>query len=434
VTPPSGSTAATAADGAAAGPSEPSAVTPPPSIIGRLAAALSYREFRILWMGACTSSIGTWMQEVAQNWLVLELTNSAKYLALDAFLGELPLILFTLIGGVVADRKDRRKVLLISQVIQMASAFTLAGLVLSRHVEVWHVLVLSFVTGCAQAFGGPAYQSLIPSLVRKEHLPNAIALNSIQFNIARVLGPLLAAAALHAFGTVACFGLNGLSFLVVIAALLALRPGQPPSTGRRMLEELGIGLGHVWNDIALLKLTVLGFASTFLGVPLLTFLPVFTRNIFHGDVGLYSRLMACSGVGAIAGALVVAWLGRFRHMGITAMLLQMLAGALILGFTLTQSVTVAYVLLLVIGAAIMITYSLYTSLTQLIVPNELRGRVMSVYMLAFRGGMPLGSLVTGFLVDQVGAPLAIAGNGVMLSAVAIWFLIRHRTFVDRHTS
>ncbi len=160
-------------------------------------------------------------------------------------------------------------------------------------------------------------------------------------------------------------------------------------------------------------------------MPLLTFLPVFTRNIFHGDVGLYSRLMACSGVGAIAGALVVAWLGRFRHMGITAMLLQMLAGALILGFTLTHSVTVAYVLLLVIGAAIMIAYSLYTSLTQLIVPNELRGRVMSVYMLAFRGGMPLGSLVTGFLVDQVGAP-AIAGNGVC-SARSIWFLFAHRT-------
>jgi predicted MFS family arabinose efflux permease len=179
---------------------------------------------------------------------------------------------------------------------------------------------------------------------------------------------------------------------------------------------------------------VLAFASTFLGVPLLTFLPVFTKNVFHGDVGLYSRMMACSGVGAIAGALVVAWLGRFRHMGITAMLLQVLAGMLILAFTLTQSVSVSYVLLLVIGAAIMITYSLYTSLTQLIVPNELRGRVMSVYMLAFRGGMPLGSLVTGFLVDQAGAPRAIAGNAVLLSAVAIWFLVRHRTFVDRHTS
>src|SRR5207342_661278 len=163
--------------------------------------------------------------------------NSAKYLALDAFLGELPLILFTLIGGVVADRQDRRKVLLISQVIQMTSAFTLAGLVLSRHVEVWHVLVLSFVTGCAQAFGGPAYQSLIPSLVRKEHLPNAIALNSIQFNIARVLGPLLAGIALHRFGMVSCFTLNGLSFLVVIGSLLSLHIQHvPPAKTRHMWD------------------------------------------------------------------------------------------------------------------------------------------------------------------------------------------------------
>jgi MFS family permease len=410
-------------------------VTPPAGVIGRLAAALSYRDFRVLWMGACTSSIGTWMQEVAQNWLVLELTNSAKYLALDAFLGELPILLFTLIGGVIADRQDRRKVLLASQVIQMTSAFALAGLVLSGHVRVWHVLVLSFVTGFAQAFGGPAYQSLIPSLVRKEHLPNAIALNSIQFNIARVLGPLLAAAALHAFGSVSCFGLNGLSFLVVIAALLSLRPAHPPSTPRRrMLDELGTGLRHVRDDAALRKLTVLAFSSTFLGVPLLTFLPVFTKNVFHGDVGLYSRMMAFSGVGAIAGALVVAWLGRFRHMGITAMLLQVLAGALIMAFTLTQSVLVSNALLLVTGAAIMITFSLYTSLTQLIAPNELRGRVMSVYMVAFRGGMPRGSLVTGLFVDQIGAPAAIGANGVLLAAVAVWFLMRHRSFVDLHTS
>jgi MFS family permease len=434
VTPPTGSTAAAAGDPVDAS-SGPATGTPPPSIIGRLAAALTYRDFRILWMGACTSSIGTWMQEVAQNWLVLELTNSAKYLALDAFLGELPILLFTLIGGVIADRQDRRKVLLASQVIQMASAFTLAGLVLFGHVHVWHVLVLSFVTGFAQAFGGPAYQSLIPSLVRKEHLPNAIALNSIQFNIARVLGPLLAAAALHAFGTGACFGLNGLSFLVVIAALLSLRHLQPPPGIRhRMMHELGIGLRHVRNDPALFKLTVLAFSSTFLGVPLMTFLPVFARNVFHGDVGEYSRMMACSGVGAIAGALVVAWLGRFRLMGLTAMLLQTLAGALIMAFTLTHVVWISYVLLLVTGAAIMITFSLYTSLTQLIAPNELRGRVMSVYMVAFRGGMPLGSLVTGFAVDQVGAPTAILVNGLLLSIVAIWFLVRHRSFVDLHTA
>ena len=411
---------------------------PPPPHTGlrRIGAALHYRDFRVLWFGAFTSTIGTWMQKVAQNWLVLTITgsSSAFFLGLDSFLGELPILLFTVVGGVIADRYDRRRLLLMSQYIQMTTAFTLAALVYFNRIHIWQVLTLSVITGLAQAFGGPAHQSLLPSLVGKDDVPNAIAFNSIQFNLARVIGPLLAGGALAAFGMAACFGLNGLSFLVVIAALLSLRPGQPPSTGRRMLDELGIGLGHVWNDIALLKLTVLAFASTFLGVPLLTFLPVFTKNVFHGDVGLYSRLMACSGVGAIAGALVVAWLGRFRHMGITAMLLQMLAGVLILGFTLTHSVGVSYVLLLVIGAAIMITYSLYTSLTQLIVPNELRGRVMSVYMLAFRGGMPLGSLVTGFLVDQVGAPLAIAGNGVLLSAVAIWFLIWHRTFVDRHTS
>ena len=194
---------------------------------------MSYRDFRILWMGACTSSIGTWMQKVAQSWLVLELTNSAKYLALDAFLGELPILLFTLIGGVVADRRDRRKLLLASQVIQMSSAFTLALLVFAGRVHIWHVLMLSFMTGCAQAFGGPAYQSLIPSLVRKEHLPNAVALNSIQFNIARVLGPLLAGAALHSFGMAACFGLNGLSFLVVIAALLSLHAPHTPRVGAR---------------------------------------------------------------------------------------------------------------------------------------------------------------------------------------------------------
>jgi MFS family permease len=435
VTPPSGSSAAAAAADPVATTAEPLSGPPRGGIVGRLAAAFSYRDFRILWFGACTSSIGTWMQEVAQNWLVLDLTNSAKYLALDAFLGELPILLFTLIGGVVADRQDRRKVLLASQVIQMTSAFTLAGLVLFGYVRVWHVLVLSFVTGFAQAFGGPAYQSLIPSLVRKEHLPNAIALNSIQFNIARVIGPLLAAAALHAFGSVSCFGLNGLSFLVVIAALLSLKQlAPPPAAKRRMRDELGTGLKHVWNDEALAKLTILAFSSTFLGVPLLTFLPVFTKYIFHGDVGQYSKMMACSGVGAIAGALVVAWLGRFRHMGVTAMLLQTLAGGLIVAFTVTRAIWLSYVLLLVTGAAIMITFSLYTSLTQLIAPNELRGRVMSVYMVAFRGGMPLGSLLTGFVVDQAGAPLAIGANGALLSAVAIWFLLHHRSFADSHTA
>ncbi len=379
-------------------------------------------------MGACTSSVGTWMQKVAQSWLVLELTDSAKYLALDAFLGELPILLFTLIGGVVADRRDRRKLLLASQVIQMTSAFTLALLVFGGRVHIWHVLMLSFASGCAQAFGGPAYQSLIPSLVRKEHLPNAIALNSIQFNIARVLGPLLAGVALHAFGTAACFGLNGVSFLVVIGALLSLNaPHTAKASGRRMLDELGTGLKYVRDEKDLLTLTVLALASTFLGVPLLTFLPVFARNVFHADVGQYSQMMAWSGIGAIAGALAVAWLGRFRHMGRAALVIQLLSGILTVAFALSRALWVSHVLLLVTGAGMMIVFSLLTSLVQLIAPNEMRGRVMSVYMVAFRGGMPLGSLVTGVVVDQAGAPFAIAVNGALLSVLAAWFLFRFRT-------
>jgi predicted MFS family arabinose efflux permease len=396
-------------------------------VLARVAAALRYRDFRVLWAGACTSSIGTWMQKVAQNWLVLELTDSAQYLALDAFLGELPILLFTLIGGVVADRWDRRKLLLASQCMQMASAFTLALLVYSQHVEIWHVLVLSFVTGLAQAFGGPAYQSLIPSLVEHEHLPNAIALNSIQFNIARVLGPLLAGVALHQFGSAACFGLNGASFLVVIAALLSLRAvHSPPANPRRMLEELGTGLKYVRDGASLRTFTVLAFASTFLGVPLLTFLPVFTKNVFHADVGRYSTMMAWSGVGAIAGALVVAWLGKFRHMAITALSLQFMTGLLIASFTFSRLDWLTNGLLLVTGAAMMITFSLFTSLVQLIAPNDMRGRVMSVYMVAFRGGMPLGSLATGVVVDRAGAPAAIAINGVLLTTVACWFLLRRK--------
>ena len=178
-------------------------------ILRRALAAFTYRDFRVLWFGAFTSTVGTWMQKVAQSWLILELTKSSFYLGLDDFLGQLPILLLTLIGGVIADRHDRRQLLLGSQYVQMATAFTLAALVYWDIVRIWHILALSFITGLAQAFGGPAYQSLMPSLVEKKDLPNAIALNSIQFNLARVFGPLLAGATLAAFGTALCFGLNG---------------------------------------------------------------------------------------------------------------------------------------------------------------------------------------------------------------------------------
>ncbi len=399
----------------------------PPTPLRRLAAALTYRDFRVLWLGAFASSIGTWMQRVAQSWLVLTLAgaSSAFYLGLDSFLGEAPILLFTLIGGVVADRRDRRHLLVISQCVQMGAAFTLAALVYWDLVQIWHVLTLSVITGLAQAFGGPAYQSLIPSLVDKQHLPNAIALNSIQFNLARVIGPLLAGAALAAFGMVACFGLNGLSFLAVIAAILSLHIRHiPAATGTRMREELQGGFAYVRSQRGLVGLIVLAFATTFLGTPVLTFLPLFAQNVFGGGVTQYTELMAFAGAGAVTGALVVAWLGRFRHMGLAVLALQVAFGTLVVLFAMTRLLWLNELLLFAAGACMVMVFAMLSSLVQLIAPNEMRGRVMSIYMVAFRGGMPLGSLVAGWIATLTSAPVVLTVNGFLLSCVAAWFLLK----------
>jgi MFS family permease len=390
----------------------------------RTLAAFSYRDFRVLWFGAFTSTVGTWMQKVAQSWLVFDLTKSSFFLGLDDFLGQLPILLLTLVGGVVADRYDRRRLLLGSQYIQMTAAFILAALVFFGHVRIWHILSLSFVTGLAQAFGGPAYQSLVPTLVHKKHLPNAIALNSIQFNLARVCGPLLAGVALF-FGTAACFGLNGLSFLVVIVALMSLHIKHiRPADQKPMLQEMKGGLAYARSEPSIIALTVLAFLTTFLGLPLLTFLPVFAREIFHGEVSIYTHMMAFSGAGAVIGALVVAWLGRFKHMGLTLLIVQALFGALIVAFALSRVWWWSCVLLFCTGAALIVVFSMTASLVQLIVPDHLRGRVVSIYMVAFRGGMPLGSLAGGYAASLTSAPHVLTVNGALVSVVALYFLIR----------
>ncbi len=397
-------------------------------------AAFTYRDFRVQWFGACTSSIGTWMQIVAQNWLVLSLTGSAFFLGLDAFLQQLPIILFTLIGGVLADRIDRRRTLLMSQYLQMATSGTLAVLMYFHVVQIWHILLLSFTTGIAQSFGGPAYQSLIPSLVDKKDLPNAVALNSIQFNVARVIGPLLFGATLVVFGTWgynepqamnACFLLNSLSFLVVIYALMSLHVKHiPPAAPKRLRDELRIGLTYVRNHDSLVALIVLAATTTFLGFAVLTFLPIFAQKVFHEGASTYSHLMAFSGAGSIVGALIVAWLGKFRRMGLTALVVQAIYGLFILGFAASHTLWLSDILLFMTGASLMVVFSTVTSLIQLIAPNEMRGRVMSIYMVAFRGGMPLGSLVSGYLATFLGAPIVIGVNGILLVVVAAYFLVR----------
>jgi MFS family permease len=399
--------------------------TPRHPVIGRAFAAFHYRDFRVLWFGAFTSTVGNWMQQVAQSWLVFELTRSSFYLGLDYFCGQLPILLLTLIGGVVADRHDRRYVLLGSQLVQMATAFTLAALIYLNLVRVEYILLLSFITGLGQAFGGPAYQALIPSLVQKKDLPNAIALNSIQFNLARVFGPLLAGATLAAFGSAACFGLNGLSFFVVILALLSMNIKHvKPSDPKPMLQELKGGLRYAKGEPTIVALTILAALTTFLGLPLLTFLPVFARDIFHGDVNRFSHMMAFSGAGAVCGALVVAWLGRFKHMGRTLLLTQVAFGALITAFALSRILWLSNALLFFSGAALLMTFSMTSSLVQLIVPDNLRGRVMSIYMVAFRGGMPLGSLAAGYAASRTSTPLVLEVNGVLIMCVGVYFLIK----------
>ena len=394
----------------------------------RIAVALTHRNFRLLWMGALTSSIGTWMQKVAQAWLIVTMTGStsAFYLGLDSFLGEVPILLFTLIGGVVADRRDRRHMMLTSQAIQMSVAVILAVLIFTEKIHIAQILTLSFIAGCAQAFGGPAYQSLIPTLVGKEHLPNAIALNSIQFNLARVIGPMIAGAALAAFGMVACFGLNGISFLFVIAAILALKDVHvPPSATESMVHQLRGGLRYVRDDPNMITVMILAFTGAFLGLPLLTFLPVFTRDVFHQDVGLYTKLMTCSGAGAVTGALVVAWLGKNKHMGRILLIFLALFGGAMVAFSLSRNIYLSAAILFCGGALLTLCFSLSTSLAQLLAPPELRGRVVSIYMVAFRGGSPLGGLASGWLVTQVGsAPMVLTVNGIALALVAVFFLIR----------
>jgi MFS family permease len=396
--------------------------------------AFVYRDFRVQWFGACTSSIGTWTQLTAQNWMVLSLTGSAFFLGLDAFLQQLPIMLFTLIGGVLADRRDRRATLLTSQYIQMATSATLALLVYFGVVQIWHILALSFITGCAQAFGGPAYQALIPSLVDTKDLPNAVALNSIQFNVARVIGPLVFGATLAICtkwgfsdpqAMAVCFALNSASFLVVIYTLMSLHVKHiPPTAVKRMREELEIGLSYVRHQGSLVALIVLAAATTFLGFAVLTFLPIFTERIFKEGATTYSRLLAFSGAGSIVGALIVAWLGKFKRMGLTALVVQAVYGALIIAFAASRQMWLSEILLFLTGTALMIVFSTVTSLVQLIAPNEMRGRVVSIYMVAFRGGMPIGSLVSGYLATAIGAPQVITINGALLILVAAYFLTR----------
>jgi predicted MFS family arabinose efflux permease len=398
-------------------------------LLKRVFKAFEYRDFRLLWFGACTSSIGTWMQTVAQNWLVLEITNSPFLLGLDSFLGQIPIFLFSLIGGVVADRVDRRRLLIGSQMVQMSCAFLLAALFAFGKVHVWHILSLSFVVGLAQAFGGPAYQALIPTLVAAKDLPNAIALNSIQFNLARVIGPMLGGLALTSLGAAWCFTFNGISFVAVIIALswLPMRPLAASSAS--LLASLKEGFGFIQRQHAMAPLIVLAFLMTLLGIPLLVFLPVVVKDVFHMGPRIFTLLLCISGAGAVAGALIVAAFGHIHRKGLATLLTLVNLGILMTAFAMSTSLILSGILLVVAGAALVAVFAMISSLVQLITPDEMRGRVMSVYNVAFRGGMPIGALISGELISKYSVGAVLAGNGVLLAVLGLYFLVFHKPVV-----
>lgn len=395
-------------------------------MISRVFKAFRYRDFRIMWFGACTSSIGTLMQTFAQAWLVLQLSKSPFLLGLDSFLGSIPIVLFSLVGGVFADRTERQKLLLGSQFIQMACAFLLAILFATGVVQIWHILALSFIVGTAQSFGGPAYSALIPTLVKTEDLPNAIALNSIQFNVARVIGPTVGGVAL-VLGASWCFALNGISFVAVIISLLIIHPHFVPSKSREsVFTSMKEGIHFIRRQGAMQALIVLAFMMTLLAFPLIVFLPVFAKDVFHGGPNLYTIFLVCSGIGSICGALTIAWLGKHKHMGLLVLLMLLGLGILIGAFALSRNFLLSCGLIFLSGATLLSVFTSIGSLVQLIAPDNMRGRVLSVYNMAFRGGMPVGSLVVGALVKQFTAPVVLAWNGVLLTLLALYFLLVHR--------
>ncbi len=390
----------------------------------RIFKAFQYRDFRLMWIGACTSSIGTWMQIVAQGWLIYRLSHSAFLLALDQFLGGIPIFLLSLLGGVIADRMERRRILLGSQYIQLASAGILTILVATGRVHVWEILSLSLVSGFAQAFGGPAYQALIPTLVERDDMPNAIALNSIQFNLAVTVGPALGGMVLARFGEKWCFGLNALSFLAPIVALTMITTRfLPEKTTDSMLSSFKQGIRFVRKQGSMEALIFLAFCMTALSMPMRTYFPVFVKDIFRRGPETYGQLLSMMGIGSICGSLAIASLGNFRHKGRIALTMLICLGLGISAFALSKSLAVSYVVVLLVGFSMMAVFATVNSLVQLITTNEMRGRVMSVYNFAFRGGMPMGNLLSGWLVPLFGAPMVLGVNGLLLVLLASYFII-----------
>jgi MFS family permease len=401
--------------------------------LSRMFRALRHRNFLLFWSGAFLSNTGTWMQAVAQGWLVLQLSNSPFWLGVDGFMATAPGLVLTLAGGVFADLMDRRKLLIYTQVVAGLAALTLGILVLTHVVQVWMILCLSFVTGCCMSLAGPSYMALVFDLVGHEDLANAIALNSTQFQLARVLGPVGAGVGFKLFGLAGCFIANAVSFVFVVVAMTQVkfhRPDASDGPAPRSMKEKGVFIGDLKDGFRYVAgrprvsmLLLISAVASLFGAPYIFMTPAFARDVFHmGETGL-AVLMGMAGAGALFGALFLAYLGDFRRKGWFVLGGDLAFGSCLICFSLSTRIGLSLVFLFALGFGIVCAVAVTNTLLQKLVTDEMRGRVMSMFMLSFIGAMPIGNLIAGAASHSFGVQKTLAAGGciiVIFVAIVAW--------------
>jgi MFS family permease len=388
--------------------------------------ALKHRNFQLFFGGQLISLVGTWMQSVAQSWLVYRLTGSSVLLGLVGFSSQIPVFLLAPIGGIVADRKNRHHIIIITQTIAMLLAFALSALTLSGRVEVWHVFAFAAMLGIVNAFDIPARQAFIVDMVGKEYLINAIALNSSMFNGARIIGPAIAGVLVATIGEGWCFFANGVSYIAVIAGLMMMKVAPRPrhSHTASPLADIIEGFKFAGQTGPIRALLLLLGVVSLAGMPYAVLMPIIADQILHGGASGLGILMGASGVGALAGALSLAGRKGVAGLGRWVAFSSAGFGAGLMLFSLSRTFWLSAALLVPVGLFMMVQMASSNTLIQTMVPDHLRGRVMAVYSMMFMGMAPLGSLLAGVLAERLGAPRTVAAGGAVCIVGAAIFALR----------
>lgn len=394
---------------------EPPVVVPSaPSRAAAAFRALRHRNFQLFFSGQIISLVGTWMQTVAQAWLVYRLTGSSVLLGWLGFVGQIPILLLSPAAGLVADRWMRRTVVIATQSASMLLAFILAALTMMHRITVWEIIVLATLLGVVNAFDVPARQAFLIEMVGREDLLNAIALNSSMFNGARVAGPAIAGVVVALVGEGWCFLLNGISYLAVIAGLFMMRLGKtkPVHDGTAPMEKLREGFRFARHTKPIRALLELVAIVSFMALPFSVLMPIFAVQILHGGASAYGTLMGAVGVGAMFGALALASRQQLRGLGNVVAYAATGLGASLVLFSVSHWYWISFVILVVSGFTMMMQFTATNTLIQAMVPDQLRGRVMSLYSMMFLGMTPVGSLLAGYVANYIGSPVTVAIGGV----------------------